>query len=70
MEIKKLDIWDYLIITVLLIFLSYAGYLSYKSIDWTVLKRLESQTLVLPTPMATPSANFVQATPSAKPKTK
>lgn len=51
------DILGYLLISALLVFLSYAGYLSYKSIDWTVLKRLESQTLVIPTPIiASPSA--------------
>lgn len=54
-------------ITLIVIFfglLSYAGYISYKSIDWTVLERLESQTLVLPTQSpASPSA--VTASPSA-----
>jgi len=62
---NQLDFWGYLIITILLLLLSYAGYLSYKSIDWTVLTRLESQTLVLPTPIiASPSASI--ATPSTK----
>lgn len=62
---NQLDFWGYLIITIFLLLLSYAGYLSYKSIDWTVLTRLESQTLVLPTPIvATPSALI--ATPSTK----
>jgi len=32
-----------------LLLLSYAGYLSYKSIDFDVLKKLESQTLIYPT---------------------
>ena len=59
MELKRLDFWGYLIISVLFLLLSYAGYLSYKSIDWTVLTRLESQTLVLPTPIpASPSATL------------
>ena len=31
-----------------LLLLTYAGYLSYKSIDFEVLKKLESQTLVYP----------------------
>ena len=31
-----------------LLLLSYAGYLSYKSIDFDVLKKLESQQLILP----------------------
>jgi hypothetical protein len=57
MEPKKLDLGGYLIVGLLLLLLSYAGYISYKSIDWTVLTRLESQSLVLPTPLpASPSA--------------
>jgi hypothetical protein len=61
---NKLDFWGYLIIGFFLILLSYAGYLAYQSIDWTVLTRLESQKLVLPTPIiATPSAST--ATPTA-----
>lgn len=65
MEPKKLDFWGYLLISFFLLLLSYAGYLSYKSIDWTVLTRLESETLVLPTPIiASPSA--VIASPTAK----
>lgn len=35
--------------------LAYAGWLSYKSIDWEVLKRLESQQLLLPTPAPSPA---------------
>jgi hypothetical protein len=62
---NKIDFWGYLIIGFFLLLLSYAGYLSYKSIDWTVLTRLESQKLVLPTPIiASPSASV--ATPAAK----
>jgi len=39
-----------------LLLLTYAGYLSYKSIDFEVLKKLESQTLVYPTfPTITPT---------------
>lgn len=57
---KPLDFWGYIIIATLLMLLSYAGYLSYKSIDSDVLKRLEASPLNLPTPitpaMATPSA--------------
>jgi hypothetical protein len=55
MEQHKFDIWGYLLVASFFILLSYAGYLSYKSIDWTVLQRLESQTLILPTPM--PASN-------------
>ena len=64
MESPKIDFWGYLIISTFLLLLAYAGYLSYKSIDWAVLTRLESQTLVLPTPIiASPSAQI--ATPTA-----
>jgi hypothetical protein len=49
----KKDIIGNIIIITLLALLSVAGYLSYKSIDWTILKRLEAQPLVLPTPMPT-----------------
>jgi hypothetical protein len=65
MEIKKLNFWGYLLIGLFLSLLTYAGYISYKSIDWTVLNRLEAETLVLPTPItASPSATI--ATPTAK----
>lgn len=40
-----------IIIIVLLSLLAIAGVISYKSIDWTVLQRLEKQQLVLPTPV-------------------
>lgn len=61
MEDKKLDIWGIILIATLFIFLSYAGYLSYKSIDWTVLDRLESQTLILPTSI--PASSSAQMSP-------
>lgn len=57
----RIDPVGYCLIGLLLLLLSYAGWLSYKSIDWTVLKRLESQTLVLPTPILSPPS-----TPSAQ----
>ena len=60
MQPQKIDAIGYVLIFIFFAFLSYAGYLSYKSIDWTVLKRLESQKLVLPTPIPT-----IIATPSA-----
>ena len=51
---------DYIGVTLVLIFfilLTYAGFLSYKSIDWEVLKRLENSPIALPTPVvSTPSA--------------
>ena len=70
MESNKIDTLGYILIATFLILLSYAGYLSYKSIDWNVLKRLESQTLVLPTPIpasiASPSAQSATASPTKK----
>ena len=58
---NKQDHIGNIIIFTLLILLTYAGYLSYKSIDWDVLKRLEAQPLILPTPIPT-----IQASPSAQ----
>lgn len=60
-ENKKPDYIGNTIVFTLLGLLIYAGYLSYKSIDWDVLKRLEAQPLVLPTP-----APIVPASPSAQ----
>lgn len=57
---------DYFGTTLLITFfalLTYAGYLAYQSIDWTILQRLESTKLILPTPISTPTI----ATPSATP---
>ncbi len=59
---KPLDFWGYLIISTLFTFLSYAGYLSYKSIDWDVLKRLESSPLELPVSI-TPTISLPSPTP-------
>ncbi|MDO8610951.1 MAG: hypothetical protein Q7R95_10505 [bacterium] len=56
---------DYIGVTLILIFfilLSYAGFLSYKSIDWDVLKRLESAPLGVPTP-----APIITSAPVATP---
>lgn len=39
------------LIIFLFVFLTIAGIISYKSIDWDVLKRVESQQLILPTPI-------------------
>lgn len=73
MPVKKLDSVGYLLIICLLLSLLYAGYLSYKSIDWTILDRLEAVPLNLPPP-ATASAKLsapnqasvsAQASPSA-----
>ena len=52
---QKIDNIGYLLICLFLILLTYAGWLSAKSIQWDVLETMESKTLVLPPP-ATPSA--------------
>lgn len=61
MEKSKMDIWGILLLTAFFICLSVAGYLAYKSIDYTVLTRLENQKLTLPT-----EAPFHPATQSAQ----
>ncbi|MFA6185200.1 MAG: hypothetical protein WCT51_02025 [Candidatus Shapirobacteria bacterium] len=63
-ENKKPDYIGNTIVFVLLGLLLYAGFLSYKSIDWNVLNRLESENLILPTPIPTNSA-LQNATSSA-----
>ena len=68
MNEPKIDFIGTLLIIALLISLAYAGYLSYKSIDWTVLKRLEAEPLILPTPI--PNKPSKNATPSTKNTTK
>lgn len=57
---------DYIAVTLILIFfilLSYAGYLSYRSIDWDVLKRMEEAPLGVPSPVPT---QVLQLTPTPK----
>ena len=63
------DFIGIILTTTLLILIIITGIISYKSIDWTVLKRVESQKLILPTvipsqqsPTATPSSNSSKAT--------
>lgn len=63
-ENKKPDYIGNTIVFILLGLLLYAGFLSYKSIDWDVLKRLENTPLVLPTPIPANSA-LQNATSSA-----
>ncbi len=56
-----------ILILILITLLIVAGYISYKSIDWKVLNRIESQTLILPTPIPTISPTQIQiSTPSSK----
>lgn len=67
MESKK-DIFGIVSTIILFILITIAGYISYKSIDWDVLKRIENQKLILPTPViSSPSANIstASATPSS-----
>jgi len=48
---KKIDIIGVSAISILFILLTVAAYISYKHIDWDVLKRVEQQQLILPTPI-------------------
>ena len=54
-----------IIIAVLFILLAIAGFISYKSIDWDVLKRMEELPLVLPTPIPTDNPATTSAVPNA-----
>jgi hypothetical protein len=48
------------LVSVFFILLSYAGYLSYKSIDWKVLDRMENQQLIFPTSIPQPLPSVPQ----------
>ena len=50
-----------ILITILFILLTIAGIISYKSIDWDVLKIMEQQKIVLPTPIPKPSISSESA---------
>lgn len=63
MDPKPLDFLGSLLLLALFILLLYAGFLSYQSIDWSVLKRMEAEPFVLPTPLPSPIATS-SATPS------
>ncbi len=66
---KNKDIIGPLLIALLFVFLIIVGIISYRSIDWEVLQKLEGNKLILPTPIvktnqistpstiSTPSAN-------------
>jgi len=70
-ENKKPDYIGNIIVFILFGFLLYAGYLSYKSIDWTVLTRLENEQLILPTPIpASQSAQIAPTSTATSPATK
>jgi hypothetical protein len=65
MDPKPIDPIGWALLGILFAFLAYAGWLSYKSIDFQILQKLESIPLILPTPIiASPSATL--ATPSAQ----
>jgi len=53
---NKITPLGYLLIATFFILLSYASWIYAKSIDWNVLKRLESAPLSLPSPIATQSS--------------
>jgi hypothetical protein len=52
----KKDIVGPILLIILFILLIIAGIISYQSIDWDVLKRMENQPLVLPTQIPTNTA--------------
>lgn len=58
----KKDIIGSILLLSLFILLIIAGIISYHSIDWNVLKKIENQKLILPTPIVT---IFNTSTPSA-----
>ena len=64
-KIPPLDPIGYLLILTLLFSLSYGGYLSYKSIDWNVLKRLEQQSVSVPVSLDTPATSSATPKPTA-----
>jgi hypothetical protein len=63
MEEKPIDTFGYVLIGLLLSLLIIAGFISYQSIDFQILQKLEATTLVLPTPIvAQPSPSSPSAT--------
>lgn len=53
-----------ILIAILFILLTIAGIISYKSINWDVLKIIEQQKIVLPTPILEPLVSSESATAS------
>ncbi|MEK7527796.1 MAG: hypothetical protein AAB574_02105 [Patescibacteria group bacterium] len=62
----KTDYVAIILLSSFFLLLTYAGYLSYQSIDWDVLKRLENSPIVLPTPLPQPAISTTSATPQPK----
>ncbi|MFA6250506.1 MAG: hypothetical protein WC686_03285 [Candidatus Shapirobacteria bacterium] len=63
-DTTKIDWVGVSLVSLFFAFLTYAGYLSYKSIDWDVLKRIENQQLVLPTPILPKQPPEITAVPT------
>jgi len=70
MQNNKITPFGYLLITTFFIFLSYAGWLYTKSIDWKVLERLEDAPLAIPTGNITLPATTTNSSSSATPTSK
>jgi len=51
-----------ILISLLFVFLTIAGIISYKSIDWNVLKVMEQKKLVLPEPISPIPTSTISAT--------
>lgn len=62
MNQNKITPFGYFLIISFFILLSYASYIYAKSIDWDVLKRMETSPLILPTQAPSPTASS-SATP-------
>lgn len=63
---SKIDYIIIILLTSFFLLLTYAGYLSYQSIDWDVLKRLEDSPLALPSLAVSPPPS-ASATPKLSP---
>ena len=60
----KITPFGYFLITTFFILLSYAGWIYAKSIDWDVLKRLESAPLSIPSPSTSTPTPITTTVPS------
>lgn len=58
----KKDIFGPVLLILLFTLLIIAGIISYQSIDWTVLTRLENQQLILPTQVPTTEISTTSST--------
>lgn len=62
---NKITPFGYLLIIIFFILLAYAAWISAKSIDWDVLKRMENSPLSLPSPVIIQTST-TSATPILK----